>query len=80
MIYCDKCGNEFTPKIKERNRDASVKEAYFKCPRCNKHYTAFFMNQEGRRLQRVIKANPQDYAAKNKLAAIMDDLKLKYDR
>lgn len=84
MIYCDKCKHEFTPELKERNRGVSVKETYFKCPKCRQHYTAFYTNQEARRLQRVIKALTKQgkylevQKAKQKLAVIMNDLKLKY--
>lgn len=78
MIYCDKCKHEFTPDLKVRNRGVSVKETYFKCPKCRTHYTAFYTNQEARRLQRVVKSNPTDYVSKNKLAAIMAELKQKF--
>lgn len=78
MIYCDKCTHEFTPDLKVRNRTISVKETYFRCPQCREHYTAFYTNQEARRLQRVIKANPNDYAAKHTLQAIMADLRRRF--
>lgn len=84
MIYCDKCKHEFTPNLKVRNRGVSVKETYFKCPKCHKHYTAFYTNQEARRLQRIIQNLTKQgkylevQKAKNELAIIMNDLKEKY--
>lgn len=84
MIYCDKCKHEFTPGLKVRNRGVSVKEAYFKCPKCRAHYTAFYTNQEARRLQRLIKdlTKQGKYAevqkVKSELVVIMAELKLQY--
>lgn len=84
MIHCDKCKHEFTPEPKERNRGVNVKETYFKCPKCRAHYTAFYTNQEARRLQRVIQdlTKKGKYAelqkVKAKLAVIMAELKLQY--
>lgn len=84
MIYCDKCNHEFTPNLKERNRGVSVKETYFKCPKCRTHYTAFYTNQEARRLQRVIQKLTEQgnyievQKVKSELAVIMSDLKIKY--
>lgn len=84
IIYCDKCKHEFTPNLKVRNRTVSVKETYFKCSKCRTHYTAFYTNQEARRLQRVIQnlTKQGKYAelqkVKSELAVIMNDLKLQY--
>lgn len=84
MIYCDKCEHEFKPNLKMRNRGVSVKETYFRCPKCRKHYTAFYTNQEARRLQRVIKSltkqgkYPEVQKAKQELAVIMAELKQKF--
>lgn len=84
MIYCDKCKHEFTPDLKTRNRGVAVRETYFRCPKCRAHYTAFFTNQEARRLQRVIQnlTKQGKYAelrkVKSELAVIMNDLKNKY--
>lgn len=84
MIYCDKCKHEFTPDLKVRNRGVSVKETYFKCPKCRTHYTAFYTNQEARRLQRVIQNLTKQgkylevQKAKQELAVIMAELKQQF--
>ena len=84
MIYCDKCKHEFTPDLKVRNRGISVKETYFRCPKCKKHYTAFYTNQEARRLQRAIQKLTEQgnyvelQKVKSELAVIMEKLKQQF--
>lgn len=52
LVTCDQC-NElfkvFEDSISERSISADVKEKYFVCPTCNRHYTVMISDGEMRR-------------------------------
>lgn len=54
-VHCDDCKKHFDIKLKEKKRGNGIVEAYFTCPHCDKHYTAFVTDAVVRRKQREIK-------------------------
>lgn len=63
-VNCDKCKKDFIikPKIKKHKED--IEELYFKCPYCKERYAAFYIDKEGKELQKKIK---MEYARYNNI-------------
>lgn len=55
-VICDSCKKGFTVKTKKKEYGVDIRETYFECTHCKKHYTSFVTNQEARKLQKEIKA------------------------
>lgn len=54
-IKCNKCGRSFWSQeieIKRRtvDKDQEIIESYFKCPKCDTHYTVIVTDPESRRM------------------------------
>lgn len=54
-VTCDRCDEPFKIKPKTKTHKVSVKETYFRCPRCKEKYIAYVTDHECRKLQREIK-------------------------
>lgn len=70
-VICDSCKKGFPVKTKKKEYGVDIRETYFECTHCKKHYTSFVLNQEARKLQKEIreltpnkKENVEAYQAK----------------
>lgn len=52
---CDKCSETFPIQSREKKHGKGIRETYFNCPNCMKHYTAFVTDAECREKQRQIR-------------------------
>lgn len=52
MVYCDKCKHEFNVKVRTRYIDKDVEEVFFNCPNCHERYTAYYINDKIRKMQK----------------------------
>lgn len=55
MIYCNECKYEFEPKIRTKHIENDVEEVFFNCPECHERYTAYYLNDEAKEIQKLIK-------------------------
>ena len=58
MIYCNECKYEFEPKVRTKHIENDVEEVFFNCPECHERYTAYYLNDKIKKLQKQIKKNP----------------------
>ena len=57
MIHCNKCKYNFEPKVRTRYIEKDVEEVFFNCPKCHERYTAYYMNDKIKQMQKN-KAKP----------------------
>ncbi|HAM79796.1 MAG TPA: hypothetical protein DCO80_03185 [Ornithinibacillus sp.] len=53
-VTCDNCYQITKVVFKKRYLPKSIKETYFNCQECNKHYTSFVTDKKVRDLQKKI--------------------------
>jgi len=68
-VQCDKCNSHFRINLKEKKHGKGVKESYFNCTHCDKHYTAFVTDAIVRRRQRELKRLHQSIKGINDMDA-----------
>lgn len=64
-VNCNKCKKNFIIKPKVKKHKEGIEELYFKCPHCKEKYTAFYIDKEGKELQKKIKV---EYARYNNIS------------
>lgn len=55
-VNCDKCKKDFIIKLKVKKHKEGIEELYFKCPHCKERYTSYYIDREGKELQKKIRA------------------------
>lgn len=54
-VTCDQCSKTFPIQSREKKHGKGIRETFFNCPYCMKHYTAFVTDAECREMQRKIR-------------------------
>lgn len=54
MIYCNECKSEFEPKVRTKQLDKDTEEVFFNCPECNERYTAYYLNDKIKDMQKKL--------------------------
>lgn len=51
-VHCDKCKKDFKVKVRTKWLDKDVEEVFFNCPNCHERYTAYYINDKIRKMQK----------------------------
>lgn len=64
IVECDKCGKEFSIKVKVKKLGKGIEQSYFKCPKCKAKYEVARTNSNTRRLQKELNRLQLEYNKK----------------
>ena len=55
MVYCNKCNHEFNITVRTKCVKDDVKEVFFNCPNCHERYTAYYLNNKIKKMQKQLR-------------------------
>lgn len=81
-VNCDKCKKDFIIKLKVKKHKEGIEELYFKCPHCKERYTSYYIDREGKELQKKIRAKYNQLHItkdKNRVQKEIKDMQVRLD-
>lgn len=54
MVCCNECKHEFEVSVRTRYIKDDIEEVFFNCPECNERYTAYYLNDKIKDMQKKL--------------------------
>lgn len=74
-VNCNKCKKDFVIKVKVKKYPGGIEELYFTCPRCKERYTAYYIDEKGKELQKRIRVMYNQLTISNNKEKVRQNIK-----